>query len=157
MKEQHPSTIWRTQHSAAPYQFIFINERNTSKRLDKRWKTHYNVTHPSECLLFFLSTRWNSRIPALQSMIMYIGDGDFLSVHAVCVSVCFHVSVIARPIVLAVNTICLSPLNEENSQPREPKCLSNRRADQGTYVCFADPGGIQLFPYTQSILIQASL
>lgn len=49
-------------------------------------------------------------------------------------SVCFHVSVIARPIVLAVNTICLSPLNEENSQPREPKCLFNRRADQGTCV-----------------------
>lgn len=80
-----------------------------------------------------------------------------LAVHAVCVSVCFHVSVIARPIVLAVNTICLSPSNEENLQPREPKCLSNRRADQGTYLCFADTGGIQLFPYTQSILIQAPL
>lgn len=72
-------------------------------------------------------------------------------------SVCFHVSVIAWPIVPAVNTICLPPSNEENSQLREPKCLSNRLTDQGTYLCFTDPGGIQFFPFTQSILIQAPL
>lgn len=59
--------------------------------------------------------------------------------------VCFHVSVIAWPIVPAVNTICLSPSNEENSQLREPKCLSNSLADQGDVFVFHRPWRHSIF------------